>query len=171
MNSSGTSRLVRRIIACAAIGALAASCADDDDSSTATTAATATAASTAASTSTGGSAAPSDDVCADREALRSSVAALNDVNLRAEGTNGVTAAINAVKDDLAALRTSAGDKLRLQVQAVQDAIDQLETAVGNLGSGGGAEAATAVSNLVSAAGTLLDSPQAGACGASTTPTT
>ncbi len=36
-------------------------------------------------------------------------------------------------------------------------MDELETAVGNLGSGGAADAVTAASDLVSTAGTLLDS--------------
>ena len=124
-----------------------------------------------ASAASGSSAASSGDVCADREALRSSVAALKDVDLVAEGTNGATAAISAVKDDLAALKTSAGSTLQPQVQAVQDDIDQLETAVGNLDSGGASQAVTAVSSLVTSAGKLLDSLESAPCGGATTSTT
>jgi hypothetical protein len=129
------------------------------------------AATSASSSPTPGSSTASGDACADRDALASSVAALKDVDLRAEGTNGVTAAIDAVKNDLATLRGSLSAQLQPQAQAVQDAVDELETAVSNLGSGGAAAAATAVSSLATAAGTLLDSLKAGACGSSVPPTT
>ena len=55
------------------------------------------------------------------------------------------------------MQTSAGAELQPEVQAVQDDIDELKTAAENLDSGGAADAATAVSGLVSSAGTLLDS--------------
>ena len=103
--------------------------------------------------------------------MRDSVDALADVDLVAEGTNGAKSAISAVKDDLAALRSSAGSELEPEVQAVQDAVDDLETAVGNLDSGGATQAVTAVSDLVTSAGTLLDSLEDGACGEATTSTT
>ena len=131
--SGSSSRVVRRVVAGVAIVVLVASCGSDDGSS-----------------STAATSVPSDDVCEDREALRSSVDDLEGIDLRAEGAEGVT-------DDLTALRDSAGDELRPEVQAVQDAVDELETAVGNLGSGGAADAVTAASDLVSTAGTLLDS--------------
>ena len=168
------SRNVRRVVACLAMAALVASCGSDDSSSTSdSTSETspAPAASTADSTPDETSAAPSGDVCADREALRDSVAALADVDLVAEGTNGAKSAISAVKDDLAALRSSAGSELEPEVQAVQDAVDDLETAVGNLDSGGATQAVTAVSDLVTSAGTLLDSLEAGACGEAAPSTT
>ena len=171
--SDTSSRMVLRVVALLAMGALVAACGSDDSSSTSdsTSATSPAATSTADSTSDETSAAPSGDVCADREALRDSVAALADVDLVAEGTNGATSAISAVKDDLAALRTSAGSELEPEVQAVQDAVDDLETAVGNLDSGGASQAVTAVSDLVTSAGTLFDSLEDGACGEGTTATT
>ena len=142
--------LVRAVVACVALGVLMVSCSDDDDSSATTV----------------------PDVCADREALQSSVAALKDLDVVAEGTNGLKAAVADVKEDLTELRASAGDELQPQVQAVQDAVDELETAAADLDSGGDASAAlTAVGNVASSAATLLASLEAGACGDSTTPTT
>jgi hypothetical protein len=172
-HSDTSSRIVRRVVACLAMGALVASCGSDDSSSTAdATGATSQATtSTADSAADAASAAPSGDVCADRQALSESVDALGDVDLVAEGTDGARSAISAVKDDLAALRSSAGSELEPEVQAVQDAIDKAETAVGNLGSGGATQAVTAVSELVTSAGTLLDSIKDGACGDATTSTT
>ena len=143
--SDSSPPVVRRLVACVVLGIVLVSCGDDDDSSS--------------------------DVCADREALRTSVDALTNVDVVAEGTNGVTAAVSDVKDDLAALRSSAGAELEPQVQAVQDASTKLETAVAEIDSGGAAAAVTAVPSLTDSAGTLLDSLEAGACGASTTSTT
>ena len=180
--SDHSSPTARRFVACLAIGVLAASCGDSDDSSStatttapATTAAPATtgapASTAAAGTTSESSNAASGDVCADRDALRTSMEALQDVDLVAEGTSGVTAAVSAIQDDLAALRDSAGAELQPDVQAVQDALDQLQTAVADLGSGGAAAAAvTALSNVATSARTLLDSLDAGVCGGSTTTT-
>jgi len=178
-----TSPLVRAVVACVVLGGLALSCGDDDAASTATTTpasapATAEPATTTVTTapmsapaSTVASPTSTGDVCADREALRTSVDALTEVDLVAEGTNGVTAAVDDVKDALAALRSSAGSELRPQVDAVQDAIDEVETAVADLDSGGAAAAVTAVASLATSARTLLDSLEDGACAASTTSTT
>jgi hypothetical protein len=54
------------------------------------------------------------------------------------------------------------------VQAVQDGIDELETAVD---AGSAAQAATALTKLAGAATTLLDSLQTRPCASSTTSTT
>jgi hypothetical protein len=175
------SRFARAAVGCVAIAVLMASCGDDDDNSQSsadvesTTASTAGASSapapapaTTAATTTAPAAASapaSDDVCADREALRSSVDALVDVDVVAEGTDGVTAAIADVKDNLTALRGSAGDELQPDVQAVQDAVDDLETTVdtGTIGSGGAADAAAAIATLGDAANSLLASLDAVTC--------
>jgi hypothetical protein len=151
------------------------SCGDDDDESSSTAAVATVVESTSAepttasvapevSSSTPAAGSGSGDMCADRDALSSSVAALGDVDLVAEGTNGVTAALDAVKDDLAALSGSVGADLQPQVQAIQDSVDALETAAADLGEGGAAATATAVSAVATTARTLLDSLEAGACG-------
>jgi hypothetical protein len=163
--------IVRWVFAGVAI-VLVGACGGDDDSSTTATAGVATTIAASATTApaatgttvAGSSAAPSTDVCADRDELASSVDALQDVDLVAEGTNGVEAAIADVKDDLEAVRASAGAELQPQVEAVQDAIDELEATVDSLDSDGAGEALTAVSNLAGAAGTLLASLEDGACG-------
>jgi hypothetical protein len=181
--SPNTSRLARAAVACIATTVFVGACGDDSTDSQSTTAASATAsaatpeatqgASTAVSTAGASSPGGSGDVCADREALRSSVDALTDVDVVAEGTNGVTAAIAGVKDDLTALRESAGAELRPDVQAVQDAVDELETTVGTgtIGSGSVVGTATALATVASAATALLDSLETAPCGSSTTPTT
>ena len=135
---------------------MVASCGGDDDDDDSSSAATTT---TTAS------------VCADREALQTSVDSLKNVDLVAEGTNGANAAIDDVQEDLTALQTSASAELQPEVQAVQDDVDALKTAAENLDSGGAAgaaDAAAAVADVASSASTLLDSLADGACGSSTT---
>ena len=80
---------VRLIVPIAAIGLLLASCSDDDGGS-----------STAASEQT----TTTVSACAEADALRASVDELGAVDVQAEGTDGVTAAVDTVKDDLAAAR-------------------------------------------------------------------
>ena len=107
--------LVRRFVACVALGVVLVSCGDDDDSATATTVA---------------------DVCADREALGDSVDVLTNVDVVAEGTNGVSAAVSDVEDDLAALRSLGRRRLGARrCRRSQDALDELETAVDEIDSG------------------------------------
>ena len=93
-SSMGTSRWVGRLVACVALMAAFSACGDDDDPSSSDE--TTTTAADDDTTTT----APTDDVCADREALSSSVDALKDVDVAAEGTNGVTAAVEDVSTDL-----------------------------------------------------------------------
>ena len=73
-----------------------------------------------------------------------------------------------MKDDLAALRDSAGDELRPQVQAVQDALDDLEAVAFDPGSGDARAVMAAAADVGSTSQTLLDSLDEGACGTSTT---
>jgi hypothetical protein len=148
--SNSPFRIARWVAAGVAITLLMAACGGDDDDSSSSTTAT------------------SDPVCADAEALQSSVANLKDVDLVAEGTNGASAAISAVRDDLDALKESAGDELQPQVQDVEDSIDALETAVDNIDADGAAAALEAVANVASSASTLVGSLEDGACGSSTT---
>ena len=167
--SRSLSVVVPRAVACLAIFAAVTSCGDDDSSATTSTADTAVAdtaesASTVEMTTvpitTGGA---SQDACADRDALRSSVAALADVDVVAEGTNGLTAAVDVVTSDLEKVRASAGSEFEPQVQAVQDAIAATEAGLQNVGEGGAAEVATALSDLSTATTNLLTSLEGGPC--------
>ena len=96
--------------------------------------------------------------------MTASVDDLKDLDLAAEGTNGATAAITAVKDDLSAFAESAGDEVQPQVQAVEDAIDELETAVDNLDSDPAGTALQAVSDVASSTSALIATLDDGACG-------
>jgi len=182
----------RRIAACLAIGVLGVSCGSDDDSDSASTADTETVdtatpdattgdtestdaetSATAAPDSTEAPDSTSDstgDPCADRDALRDSIQALVDVDVVADGTNGLTTAIEAVTDDLAAVRESAGDDIEPEVDAVRTALDDVQTAIGDDPTDDLEGTAEALSTLVSSTTDLFDALDAGPC-AESAPTT
>ncbi len=164
-----TTRVVPRVLVCVAIAVLAVACSDKQDSSSSTDRTTTTESLSSAGTSTtpGGTTA-SGDLCADRDALRSSVDDLKSLDVVAEGTSGLESAVGKVKDDLSSLSSAAGDELKPEVDDVKKSVDDLETAVSQLGSGGAAGVPTAISDLQKSTSTLLDSLESGACGSSTT---
>ena len=71
--------------------------------------------------------------------------------------------IDAVRSDLEKVRASAGSEVEPKVQAVQDAIDATQAGLTNLGEGGAAEIATALSDLSIATTNLLTSLEGGPC--------
>ena len=148
-------RVVRGLVATAAIGLLLASCSDDSESSSETTAAPTT---TEAPTTTVA------DTCADAEALQSSVAALEDIDVVAEGTNGLTAAVDQVKTDLEAFGASASEELQPDVEALQTGVDSLEAAIDGFDTDGAAPVVAAVTTVGESATALIDAVDAGACG-------
>jgi len=95
------------------------------------------------------------DACADREALRASVVALGAVDIVAEGTNGIAEALEQIQDDLDNVRASAGTVVEPEIRAVQDAIGATQEGLQELGDGGAAELATALSALSTATTTLM----------------
>jgi hypothetical protein len=169
-SSRSTSVVGRSIVACVAFCAMATSCGDDDDSSATTlaggaaaadTTEAATTAETATVASTAGAA--SGDACADREQLRSSVTALSEVQVVADGTDELRAAVDAVESDLEQVRASAGSTVEPQVQAIRDAIAATEAGLANLGEGGAAEVATALTALSTATTDLMTTLEDGPC--------
>ncbi len=146
-------RIVRRLVGTAAISLLLVACGDDGESSSSTTVPTTDApATTVAAT------------CADAEALTASIAALADVDVAAEGTDGVTAAVATVKSDLETFAASASDELQPQVEAVQTSVESLEMAIDDFDAEGAGPVLTAVSAVTSSAATLIESVDAGVCG-------
>ena len=101
------------------------------------------------------------EVCAARDDLSESVAALGDVSISdvtSDGPSAITDALGVVREDLGAVGSAAGAELRSQVQDVEDAIGELETAVEAIGDGGNVRSAvSALGDVVSTAGTLLQS--------------
>ena len=156
-SSPSTRGLVGAVVAALAVGVLLTACSDDGDSSSSAT-------SEAAATTTEAPTSTVADTCADSEALQSSVAALQDVDVVAEGTDGLTAAVDQVKTDLEAFGSSAGEELQPAIDALQTGIDSLETAIDGFDTDGAAPVVAAVTAVTESATALIDTLDAGACG-------
>lgn len=124
-----------------------------DDTSTSSTATNAPA--TSASASPTGS----EQLCADRDALKSSIDDLTNVDIAKSGTSGLQAAVDQVKGDLGSLRKSAAGEFDDQVQAMEKSLGELETAVKNVSSGGERAVVTAAANVAASGQALLQSLQ------------
>jgi hypothetical protein len=89
-------------------------------------------------------------VCREAKKLESSLTALKNVNVRAEGTNGVERRLNAVRSDLKGLRSAASSAWRPQLDALSAALGGLSTAIKQVG-GGTATSSPAVDAITTAA--------------------
>ena len=143
--------------------ALLVACGEDgtSSSSTATTGASAQATATSTASRTGGTASPtgSEQFCADYDAFKSSIEDLKNVDIVKSGTSGLQAAVDKVTTSLQSLRTSAAGEAKDQIQAVEDSIKDLETAINNVSSGGEAAVVTAAATVVSSGSALVQSLQ------------
>jgi len=126
-----------------------------------------TAAASSESTSAGPTTAPgsgdtestgtaSAEVCAAKQDLQTSITDLKDVNIASSGTSGLQAAITTIKDNLSTLRSAAGDQLKPEIDTFQTSLDDLQTAIKNVSSGGVAAVVTAVKDAGTSGADLLD---------------
>jgi hypothetical protein len=86
--------------------------------------------------STSGSVASNPQLCSARDALKQSIQDLGNLNVIQNGTSGLDAAVNKVRDNLQAVKSASHEQLQPQVTAVQNALDQLGKSISNLSSGG-----------------------------------
>lgn len=91
----------------------------------------------------------STDVCGARNALESSIDALAKVDVRAEGTNGLNAALDGVKESIGNLADAAQSQYKGQVQRVRDAYDKLHAAVSSFDASTASEDLNSISTAVS----------------------
>ena len=104
--------------------------------------------------------------CEAGQSLESSVSGLTDLDLVAEGTNGLESALGAVQDDLAQLLDAATDAAADEVAALEQSVDDLDSALADLGgeisTDNVSTLSAAVQSVGSAAtgvfGTLTDCP-------------
>jgi hypothetical protein len=123
-------------------------------SSSSTSSSSASSASSAKST-TGASSSASypagkEQICQARDELRTSITALTDQGLLTAGTTAIKASVAQVQTDFDAVKTAAKQDYHSQVTDLQDALQQLQTAVGNLGTGDAAANLLAVGKAVTA---------------------
>lgn len=127
-----------RSLGAAAILSLLATVVAGCASGATTTSSPSPSAATSSITATSGSTsypAGKEDICQARDQLRTSINQLTDTQLVAEGTNAIKAGVEQVQTDFDAVKAAAKDDYQAPVTALQSALQQLQTAVGNLGSG------------------------------------
>jgi hypothetical protein len=107
----------------------------------------------------GTSTAQNAELCAQRDALESSLQELRNVDVVASGTSGIEQALTKVRSNLQALRETARGEYRDQTQALDDALQELDAAVKNVNSGGVSAVVTAAGKVVASGGVLLQSLQ------------
>ena len=163
---------VRSVVVSAAAAVLAVAVAGCGSGTTpSTTTSTSTAGSpSSASTSTAGSAgsasasmagsagstsypAGKEQVCQARDQLKTSTTALTNPSLLTGGSTAIKAAVDQVQTDLTAVAAAGKQDYQPQVTAMQSSLQQLQTAVGNLGNGSASENLKTIGTAIAATGT------------------
>ena len=165
---------VRSVVVSAAAAALAvavAGCGSGTTPSTTTSTSTAgspssasastagSAGSASASASMAGSAgstsypAGKEQVCQARDQLKTSTTALTNPSLLTGGSTAIKAAVDQVQTDLTAVAAAGKQDYQPQVTAMQSSLQQLQTAVGNLGNGSASENLKTIGTAIAATGT------------------
>ena len=148
-----TPRRVMIVVATLAVlMATTAGCSSNSSSSTSTASSTGTSAPSVESGSSTASSYPAgkEQVCQARDQLKTSITALTDQSVLAAGTTAIKASVDQVQTDFDAVKTAAKQDYHAQVTDMQDALQQLQTAVGNLGNGDAAANLLAVGKAVTA---------------------
>jgi hypothetical protein len=94
-----------------------------------------------------------EDVCQARDELSASINALTDPALLTGGTAGIQAAVGEVQTSLTALVAAGQDDYGPQLDALQAALDQVQTAVADVGDGNAATGLVAIGAAIGSVGT------------------
>ena len=122
--------------AAVALAVVLAGCSSGTSPSTSSSA-TSSSSSSASSAVSGSTGYPAgkEQVCQARDQLKTSISALTNPTLLVGGADAIKAAVTQVQTDLGGIVAAGKQDYEPQVTAVQSSLDQLQTAVGNLGNG------------------------------------
>ena len=121
---------LKSMMACAAVAVMAPAALVACGSSSSKSGTSTTSKSTSSSTSSS-----KDAVCTAADNLKQSMKALTDPSLLTGGKSGIESAVSKVKSDFSAFESAAKGSYQTQTDAMKSSLDQLETAVGDLGNG------------------------------------
>jgi hypothetical protein len=150
--------------AVAAMAILIAGCGSSSSSSTSQPGGSTVAPTSSPSSS--GSTSPvtsSAELCAARDNLKSSIEDLKNVDVVKNGTSSLQPALRKVKDNLQTVKSLASQELQPKVQAFETALNQLESALKDVGSAGVSGVATAATDAARSGDELLTSLDALRC--------
>jgi hypothetical protein len=94
--------------------------------------------------------------CDAGESVRSSLASLTDLDLIAEGTDGLNSAVGDVRSDLNELSDAATDAAADEVDTLEDAVEGLEQAISDLSGGVSTDDAAALGTAIQGIGTAAE---------------
>ena len=156
----GRRHRMRCVAVSAKVAALAIALAGCSSSTTPTPTSTSTSTTpSASSTSPASSGTPSsyptgkEQLCQARDQLKTSLASLTNPSLLQQGTVVIKAAVDQVQTDLNAVVAAGTQDYQPQVTALQSALQQLQSATGNLGNGNVSQNLQAVGTAIAATGT------------------
>ena len=136
------------------VGGAAAACGDDDNNNDGASGSSTT---RAESTTTSGSTSQgSEEFCQARSDFNDSIDSLKDVNILKDGTSGIQDKLDAVENDLQAMRDAASDEAKPEIDDLQDSLSDLKNAIQNVDDVGISGVADAARDTVSAADDVRD---------------
>ena len=97
-----------------------------------------------------------EQICHARDQLRTSITNLTDQKLLTAGTTAIKASVDQVQTDFDAVKVAGKQDYQAQVSDMQDALQQLQTAVDDLGNGETASNLRAVGTAVTATGAAAE---------------
>lgn len=161
-DSASGRRPSRRVVVVAAalavIATMAVGCSSGSSSGSSTSSTSVAASTTAVASSTAPSyPAGKEQVCQARDQLKTSINALANPSLLLGGTSAIASAVDQVQTDLTALSAAAKDDYKPQTTAVQTSLQQLQTAVGDLGNGDMTKNLQTVGTAIASVGTAGES--------------
>ncbi|HUW01690.1 MAG TPA: hypothetical protein VMW08_05020 [Acidimicrobiales bacterium] len=103
---------------------------------------------------------PEDAFCEAGDSLKTDVGSLADLDLVADGTNGLEDQLTAIKSDIDDLRSSGQEVAAPEIDALDSALDELKSTAETLGDSPSvqavADAATSVTGVVTSAQAVFD---------------
>ena len=151
----GRRHRMRCVAVSAMVAALAIALAGCSSSTSTSTGTTPSASSTSPASSGTPSSYPTgkEQLCQARDQLKTSVASLTNPSLLQQGAVVIKAAVDQVQTDLNAVVAAGTQDYQPQVTALQSALQQLQSATGNLGNGNVSQNLQAVGTAIAATGT------------------
>jgi hypothetical protein len=135
--------------ACTVAVVVVAGCGGDDDSSSASNQTTTSTSVTPATAS--------PELCKQRDDLKSSIDQLTNVDVVKNGTSAVDAAMSKVRDNLDQFKSTARGEFGNEIDAFDQSLSALQSAVANYGSNGASPVVRALRDVFQSGSVLLTS--------------
>ncbi len=97
------------------------------------------------------------DTCAQADDLKNSITDLSNLDVSAEGTDALDAAVSKIEQNAEDLASTVGDELKPQVDDLKSSLSSVKDAIANVDEDGGVSALVdALQAVLTSAGALID---------------